>query len=353
MVQQIVLETPPVKEVNLQYNQPDSTFKLVDSKLAQLKDGDVHVKILYFSNDPTQRNWIGANQDASRTYYEPILKGDVIKSLGLGKVVESKSSKYSAGDLVVGLFGWADEFIGNEATITTKIDQSLNLPLPLYLSSLGMTGLTAYFGLTEVGKFKEGQSVLVSAASGATGSMVVQIAKHIYKASKVVGIAGSDDKCRYVESIGADYCANYKDPEWKEKLNKYLGNQTFDVYYDNVGGDQLSYAMSKVTRWGHVVACGSVAGYNDSSKSAVTGWLEIISNRLTVQGFIVFDFASKMPQAVDVLSKALKEGKIDLEHGSHVVDVTGKDIPLAEVPAVWHKLFTDEKPKGKLITKIA
>lgn len=353
MVQQIVLQNPPTGDVKLQLGEKDSTFKLSEYSVPQLNDGDVHLKVLYFSNDPTQRNWIGARQNSDRTYYEPIKEGEIIKSLGLGKVVDSKSGKYQKDDLVVGLFGWAEELVVNEASITTKVDQSLNLPLPLYLSSLGMTGLTAYFGLTEVGHLKEGQSVLVSAASGATGSMVVQIAKHIFKAEKVVGIAGSDEKCKWVESIGADYCVNYKDADWKSKLDKYLNGYTFDVYYDNVGGDQLSYALGKVKRWGHVIACGAISGYNDISKSAVTTWFEIISNRITVQGFIVFDFAAKFNDAVQVLSKALKEGKIETTQGSAVVDVSSKSNPLAEQPSVWYRLFTDEKPIGKLITKIA
>lgn len=352
MTKQIVVENPPSADVVLPFGQPDSTFKLIDTELPPLKDSEVKVKILYFSNDPTQRNWIAADQDVSRAYVTPILKGEVVSALGLAEVLESKSSKFQKGDIVSGLFGWLEELVVSEDNLFNKIDVTAGLPLELYLSSVGMTGLTAYFGLTEIGHLKEGQSVLISAASGATGSMAVQIAKHVLKASKVIGIAGSDEKCKWVESLGADYCVNYKEADWKEKLSDYIGTDYVDVYFDNVGGEILSFALNKIARYGTVIACGAISGYNVASKSVVSNWLEVVVNRLRVQGFIVSDYIAKYPQAVALIEAALKDGKIKVSDGVTVEDLTSEKVPLEKVPSTWHKLFTDEKPMGKLITKI-
>lgn len=352
MVKQIIVENSPTTSINLAYGEPTSTFKVVDTDLPALEEAQVLVKILYFSNDPTQRTWMAANQDASRAYQKPILKGDVVRSLGLAEVLESKSSKYQKGDIVTGMFGWLEQLVVAEQAIFNKINPDDKLPLPLYLSTLGMTGLTAYFGLTEVGQFKEGQSVLISAASGATGSMAVQIAKHVLKASKVIGIAGSDEKCQWVESLGADYCVNYRDADWKKKLSDYIGLDYVDCYYDNVGGDMLSFALRKIKTNGRVIACGAIAGYNDSSKFAVTSWPEIVVNRLTVQGFIVSDFAAKFPEGIAAIVGGLQTGKINVTEGASVVNLTGDGEGLEKVPSTWYKLFTEEKPKGKLISKI-
>lgn len=326
MSEKIILQNPPSDVINFNWNEPSSTFKL-DTHLPSeesLNDGFLLVEIKYLSNDPTQRTWIRGDQDPKRAYHPPVQKGAIVESLGLGEVVATKSSKYQKGDVVVGLFGWAKQIVVHEEAVANKVDTSLGLPLPLYLSSLGMTGLTAYFGLTEVGKIKEGQKVLVSAASGATGSMAVQLAKHVFKASKVYGIAGSDEKCKWVESIGADYCANYRDGDWKKKLSEAIGDDFVDIYFDNVGGEILDFALAHVKGWGRVIACGAISGYNDPSKARVNNWFQIISNRLHVEGFIVLDYKDKIPAAVQVISGALKEGKIKSTEGVALVDITGK-----------------------------
>ncbi|KAM9896932.1 hypothetical protein OXX79_007188 [Metschnikowia pulcherrima] len=331
MVSKIILETPPTGSVNLSWGQSDSTFKLVDSELPALKDGELKVKVLYLSNDPTQRMWISANQDPKRQYLPPILKGDPIRSLGLAEVLESKSEKYAKGDVVSGVLNWSDELVIPESSVSTKVDKSL--PYEWYLSAIGLTGLTAYFGLKNVGQLKEGQTVLISAASGATGSMAVQLAKHFFKASKVVGIAGSEEKCKWVESLGADLCVNYRDADYQKKLDEFLGEEHFDVYYDNVGGEILNYALKRL---------------QDGRESVG----EIISNRLTVQGFIVFDFFSEFPEAIKDIVAIVKSGKVTPEDGVHVEDLSKSGKPLEKVPEVWHKLFTEEKPRGKLLTKL-
>lgn len=351
----IVLNKAPVKEVNVKFGEESSTFRLEEANLSEdsIKDGEVVVKMLYLSNDPTQRGWMQKGIDPKRMYAPPILENDPVTSLGLGEVVLSKSDKYAVGAKVTGRFSWQEYVVVNEKNIFTTIDESKGLPLPAYLASVGMTGLTAYFGLSKVGELKKGQTVVISAASGATGSMCVQIAKHVIGASKVIGISGSAEKCKWVESLGADACVNYHDADYKKQLSDIIGDDFVDVYYDNVGGEILSFMLSKVKSFGHVVACGAISGYNDSSKMNVTSWGEIITNRLTVRGFIVSDFMSEFPQGVGAIVNGIKEGKIKLAEGATVVDLTKEESSLAKVPETWSLLFGSQKPNGKLITQIS
>lgn len=343
----IVLKNAPSKEVNLKFDEPSSTFRLEENKIRELEEGDVHIKLTHLSNDPTQRQWMAKGQNKERAYVPPIEEGEIIRSLGLAKVIESRSDKYAKGDHVVGLFGWAEELVVKDTAITTKIDTSL--APELYLSSIGMTGLTAYFGLKEIGLLKEGQTILISAASGATGSMAVQLAKHVFKASKVIGIAGSDEKVEWVKSLGADYCANYREADWMQKLDAYIGKDYVDVYWDNVGGESLDFALTHTKRYGRIIACGAIAGYNDPSKFIIKRWPEIVINRLTAQGFIVFDFVQKFPEGISVIGDAIKKGQIKGSEGVSLIDVHGN---WEKVPETWFKLFTEEKPKGKLVTKL-
>ncbi|KAJ8143961.1 hypothetical protein OXX80_003968 [Metschnikowia pulcherrima] len=349
MVSQIILENPPTGPVNLAWGQQDSTFKMVEAELPALKEGDLKVKVLYLSNDPTQRIWINAGQDPRRSYMPPVFKGEPIRTLGLAEVLESKSDKYAKGDVVSAVLHWAEELVIPDTNVSTIVDKSL--PYEWYLSAIGLTGLTAYFGLEKIGLLKEGQTILISAASGATGSMAVQLAKHYFKASKVVGIAGSEEKCKWVESLGADLCVNYRDADYQQQLDKFIGDDLFDVYFDNVGGDILNYALKRVKRYGRIIVCGSIAGYNDKSKSVIDAGVEIFSNRLTVQGFLVFDYSSEFPEASKNIVAAIKDGKISSD-GVHVEDLSNSDKPFEKVPQTWHKLFTDDKPRGKLITKL-
>lgn len=349
MPSKVILENPPTGNVNLSWDQEDSTFKLTNNELPPLGDGDVRVKVLYLSNDPAQRGWIAPNQNPLRSYVKPVEKGDIVFARGIGKILESKLAKYSEGDYILGLFGWTDEQVVNDLAMTLKHDPNAGLPLPTYLATLGTIGLTAYFGLKEVGKLQKGQTVLISAASGATGSTAVQLAKHLFGASKVYGIAGSEEKCRWVELLGADKCVNYKDPSWKEELSKEF--ETVDVYFDNVGGEILSWALTKVTPFGRVIACGAISGYNNPSLATVTTWTEITFNRLTIQGFVVMDFKDQFQEAIGVLINAIKEGKLKATESVSVVDLTNEDVPLKKVPETWNRLFTD-KPRGKLLTKI-
>lgn len=352
---QIVLNKAPVKEVNLKFDQNDSTFRRETAKYEKgsLNDGELLVKVLYISNDPTQRGWMQKGIDAKRMYAPPIRENDPIAALAIGEVVESKSAKFAVGDKVSGRFSWKEYAVVNESAVFNKIDESKGLPIASYLGSVGMTGLTAYFGLTKVAELKKGQTVVISAASGATGSMCVQIAKNIIGASKVIGISGSAEKCKWVESLGADKCINYHDSDYQDQLSEVIGDDFVDAYFDCVGGEILSFMLSKVKAFGTVVACGAIAGYNDESKMAVTNWGQVITNRLKVIGFIILDFAKDYPEGIAAIVGGIKEGKIKVTEGIALVDLSKEDDPLAKVPETWSLLFGSNKPNGKLVTRIA
>ena len=350
----IVLNSAPSKEVNLKYGEESSTFRLEETSLDKnsVKDGEVIIKMLYFSNDPAQKGWMQKGLDSERTYLR-ILENDPIITLGLGEVVFSKSSKYSVGDKVTGRFTWEQYVVVNEGRIMKTIDESLRLPLTSYLSSVGMTGLTAYFGITKIGELKKGQTIVISAASGATGSMCVQIAKHIVGASKVIGISSSPEKCKWVESLGADICVNYKDPDYQKQLSDIIGDEFVDVYYDNVGGEILSFMLSKVKQFGHIVACGAISGYNYPEKGNVTSWPEITRNRLTIRGFVIIDFIKDYAEGVNAIVSAIEKGKISIAEDVSVIDLSKEKDVLERVPETWGLLFSNKKPNGKLITRIA
>ncbi|KAI5957073.1 hypothetical protein KGF57_003382 [Candida theae] len=363
---QVVLKTNPPGFVNPKIGESDSTFEIKQRPIEPLKDGQLLVKILYLSNDPTQRGWIRPKDASFRYYVPPVAIGAPMESLAIAEVIESKSSKYSKGDIVNGKFYWADYITVSEQNVVNKIDKSLGFPLEFYLSVLGMTSLTALFGLTEAGEMKKFLSekpekpytLLVSAASGATGSVVVQIAKHVLGASKVIGISGSEEKCRWVESLGADLCVNYKSDNYQKEIDEFLGDGLVDYYFDNVGGSILDYALTKMNKFGHVISCGSISTYNskgDGSFSGVKSWGEITVNSLTIKGFIVTDFLPKFAEGAQILGKAVKEGKIKAQ-GAYHVDTLSGDSPekkLEGIPQIWNQLFVGEKPNGKLITKVA
>jgi NADPH-dependent curcumin reductase CurA len=340
----------PVKSVNYELGQEHSTFKLVDQPLNPLKDGYVRVKTLYLSNDPTQRTWIQKGINPERMYVPPVGQGEPMRSLGMGQVIESKSSKYKDGDIVVCQLYWSQYCDLMERQIDSTVPDT-SIPLPIYLSSLGMTGLTAYFGIRDIGQAKKGDTVVVSAASGATGSMVVQIAKAI--GCHVIGISGGEEKCRYVESIGADACVNYKDANFKESMQKALGDKKFcDIFFDNVGGEILDTMLTLTKVQGTIVACGAISGYNDHTKMQIKNWGEIITNRLTVKGFIIIDHKHKYGTAVKEIAGWIKQGKVKADESFNLVDLTGES-KFTDIPTVWSTLFSDSKKPGKLLTKLA
>jgi NADPH-dependent curcumin reductase CurA len=254
-------------------------------------------------------------------------------------VLESRSPRFAAGDHVSGAFGVQRYWTGaaDEKSGVTKIDPDL-ASLPAWLNVLGMPGMTAYFGLREIGQPKAGETVVVSAAAGAVGMTVGQVAKHL--GCRVVGIAGGFDKCRFVvEELGFDACIDYK-----EGLKQHCPNGV-DVYFDNVGGEILDTVLTRINMKARIVICGAISQYNNTAKVAgPANYLSLLVNRARMEGMVVFDFAHRYPEGVSQLAQWLREGS--LRSREHVVE------GFENFPSALLMLF-EGKNFGKLVLKIA
>ncbi|CAJ2512939.1 Uu.00g010580.m01.CDS01 [Anthostomella pinea] len=330
-----------------QLDGPDATFKLTEKDLPEPKDGEIVVKAVYLSNDPAQRGWISPDINPERLYVPPVKEGTPMHARAISEVIESKSSSFKKGDWVFSSTGWSEYGVVPASSCQPAPELPGGMSRTHYLGALGGTGMTAWFGLTAVAQITKDDVVVISGAAGATGSMCVQIAKNIIGCKKVIGIAGTDEKCKWVESLGADTCLNYKKSSFADDLTKATP-EFATVYFDNVGGEILDLMLTRMAKHGRVAACGAISNYN-SSKERATGlknWFEIISMRIQVRGFIVLDFMDKVPEAREVFTKALQEGKLKVEGSEHIVECGFED-----VPKTWMHLF-DGTNQGKLITKL-
>lgn len=221
------------------------------------------------------------------------------------------------------------------------------LPVTHFLGAFGASGLAAYGGLYFAGEAEPEHTIVISAAAGATGSMAVQIAVKLLKAKKVIGIAGSDEKCAWVKShLGAHECVNYNSPTFREDLEAVTPDEV-DVYFDNVGGFVLDTVLTRVKKFGTVAVCGAVASYNAQDKPMeLRNWFEVISMRITIRGFIMLDYMDKAPQILGELIGAAADGTIKLDQGETVVEAR-----IEEQPEIWMRLFSG-KNQGKLLTKL-
>ncbi|HEY8023132.1 MAG TPA: NADP-dependent oxidoreductase, partial [Burkholderiaceae bacterium] len=235
-----------------------SDFDYTSEALRDPNEGEVVVKILYVSLDPAMRGWMN---ESKASYIPPVAIGEVMRAIAVGRVIASKNAQFAVGDHVTGLLG-VQEYAYSNGQGLTKVDAKL-APLPLFLGALGMTGLTAYFGLLDVGQPKEGDTVVVSGAAGAVGAVVGQIAK--IKGARVVGIAGGADKFRYlVEELGFDAAIDYKTENVVAALQQHCP-KGIDVYFDNVGGDILDAALTQLAHGARVVICGAISQYNNTT----------------------------------------------------------------------------------------
>lgn len=262
--QQWQLQSRPTKLPS--YSGDDANFALKTVDLPALSANQVMLKTLYLSNDPAQRAWL---DDNPRLYVAPVPLHGPMRARGIGEVLASKSDKVKVGDKVTASMGWTEYAVVDAADVVALPPVPKGLNLSHYIGALGSTGLTAYYGLVEVGQAKKGQTLVVSGAAGATGNMVVQIAKGIVGCQRIVGLAGSEEKCRWVESLGADRCVNYKDKDWREQLAQAVGKDGVDVYFDNVGGETLDEMLALMKQKGVVVACGAISGYNDQEPTVL------------------------------------------------------------------------------------
>jgi NADPH-dependent curcumin reductase CurA len=315
----------------------DSDFQFVEEAAPTPREGEVLVRNLYISLDPTNRGWV--NETAS--YLPPVQIGDVMRGSAIGVVEQSRNPKFSEGAYVQGLLGWQDYAISDGSGLTPLPDNA-NIPLTAYFGLFGHIGLTAYYGLLEIGQPKAGETLVVSAAAGAVGSLVGQIGK--VKGCHVVGIAGSDEKCRWiVDDLGFDAAINYKSEPVVEGLKKHCPNG-IDIDFENVGGKILDGVLSLINLRARIVLCGLIAQYN--ATEPVPGpynFVNILVRRARVEGFIVMDYMNRAQEAVKDLAAWWTEGKIKYR----IDEVEG----LEQAPEALNRLF-DGANIGKLVVKI-
>ena len=278
-------------------------FAIADEAVPEHGEAEVLVRVRYVSLDPAMRGWMAEG----RSYIKPIGIGELMRAIAVGEVIASKHSGFKAGDAVIGMFGVQRFAVVNGAELT-KVDGSL-APLPRFIGGLGMPGMTAYFGLLDIGQPKPGETVVVSAASGAVGALVGQIAK--LKGCRVVGIAGGPDKCRYLtEELGFDAAVDYKAGKLWADL-KAATPDRIDVYFENVGGEILEAVLDRMNTFGRIAICGLISAYNATeAQPGPRNLRSVLVNRLTMRGFIVFDFQPRYPEAVADLVRWHGEGKI-------------------------------------------
>ncbi|HTO41363.1 MAG TPA: NADP-dependent oxidoreductase [Rhizomicrobium sp.] len=290
---------------------PDGDIKAGDLELVETPipvpgDGEILVKTLYLSLDPTNRIWMSDMEQ----YLPPVQIGDVMRGSTIGVVEHSNNPKYAKGDVLSGIAGWQEFSV---ATGGQKLPAGVAPTAAM--SVLGMTGLTAYFGLLDVGKPKAGETVVVSAAAGAVGSIVGQIAK--LKGCRVVGIAGSDEKCRHVvQDFGFDACINYKKENVAAALKRECPNG-IDVDFENVGGEILEAILGQVNLHARVALCGMISTYNDAVPQPGPNLSNVLMKRARIEGFIVMDYFSRMGEFLAEMGPWVAEGKI--KHDVHLV----------------------------------
>ncbi|MGA0042813.1 MAG: NADP-dependent oxidoreductase [Flavobacteriaceae bacterium] len=302
-----------------------------------LKEGEILIKQHYISLDPAMRGWIRAG----KSYIPPVEIGEVMRAGTVGEVIYvNNNSHFEVGDFVSGA-GGVQEYTCTDGRGFYKVNPK-QAPLTTYLGALGMPGMTAYFGILEVGKIKSGDVVLVSGAAGAVGSLVGQIAK--IKGCRVVGIAGGASKCKYVvEELGFDAAIDYKNENLMEALKTHCP-EGIDVYFDNVGGDILDAALLKLRIHARVVICGAISQYNASAAmKGPSNYLSLLVNRATMQGMVVFDYADRYLEGMAQMGSWLADGSIK----------TREDVyeGLENFNNTLLRLFSGEKI-GKLVLKV-
>ena len=313
-----------------------SDFAFADEPLNKLADGQMLLKVHYLSLDPAMRGWM----NEGKSYIAPVGLGDVMRSGGIGEVVESRHPRFAVGDFVSGMTN-VQTYCVTDGKSFAKIDPTL-APLTTYLNVLGMPGMTAYWGLMDVGTPKAGETVVVSGAAGAVGATVGQIAK--IKGCRVVGIAGGQDKCDYaVKTLGFDACVDYKAGDIRKSL-KAACPDGIDVYFDNVGGEILDVVLTQINLKARIIICGAISQYNNTTPiKGPSNYLSLLVNRARMEGIVVFDYAHKYKEAAIEMGGYLAAGKMVSKE--HVVD--GIDT----FPETLMKLFKGEN-FGKLVLKV-
>jgi NADPH-dependent curcumin reductase CurA len=313
----------------------DSSWSFDEAPIPEIGDGEALVKISHVSLDPAMRSWM----NEGTTYIEAVEVGDVMRAGTVGTVIKSNSPDLVEGDAVRGVLG-VQQYGVAKAKKLEKIDTSL-APPERFLGLFGWPGLTAYFGLLEIGKPETGQTVVISGAAGAVGSATGQIAK--LKGCRVIGIAGGPEKCAYlVEELGFDGAIDYKSENIRDRL-KELCPDRVDVFFDNVGGKILDAVLSRIARGARIVICGAISQYNSQRFRGPNNYMTLLSYRARMEGFVVFDYASRYPEAVSEMARWMEEGKLHAKE--HVIE------GIENFPSALLRLFSGDK-RGKLVLAV-
>jgi NADPH-dependent curcumin reductase CurA len=314
-----------------------SDWEYVEEPVPALADGQFLVALEYLSLDPAMRGWM----NEVRSYVPPVGIGEVMRGGGLGRVVQSRHRDFAVGERVSGMLG-VQRYAISDGTGLTRVDTAL-APAPVHLGVLGMTGLTAYFGLLDLGRPEPGQTVVVSGAAGAVGSVAGQIAR--IKGCRAVGIAGGPEKCEWLtQELGFDAAVDYKRGDLRAQLREHTPDGV-DVYFDNVGGEILDEVLRRLARGARVVICGAISQYNaEQPPRGPANYMQLLVMRATMTGFLVFDFAKRYPEGVAQLAEWLHAGELrsreDIVRGG-----------LERFPEVFLMLFRGENT-GKLVLQL-
>ena len=314
----------------------DDTFELVEEPLRDLEPGEYLVRTVYLSIDPTNRVWIRDEP----SYLPPVAIGEVMRGGTIGEVVESRHDDFPVGTAVLGMLGWQEYAIVGGDVLARAVPPGV--PLQQMMSVFGTTGVTAYFGMLDVAKPQAGETVVVSGAAGATGSVAGQIAK--IQGATVVGIAGTPDKCRWLtDELGFDGAVNYRADDVGARLDE-LCPHGIDVFFDNVGGEILDTVLGRLAIGARLALCGAISTYNAGDQPPPIHWyMNLVVKRARMEGFLVLDYLDRFPEAVLQLVEWVGEGRIRWR--DHVVD------GLESAPRALNMLFTGENT-GKLMVKV-
>ena len=318
---------------------PQATdFELREEPLPELSENQFLVKNLYLSCDPAQRSWL-----ARDTYVPKIAIGETMRAGAAAQVVASRNTKFREGEIVFGMFGWQDYAVSDGRGFVEVSKLPAGVPIPLCMSVLGLTGLTAYYGMLEIGAAREGHNVLVSGAAGATGSVAAQIAK--IKGARVVGIAGGAKKCAFLtQALGLDAAIDHRAGDLFARL-KELFPKGIDVFFDNVGGEALDIVLLHLAPRARVVMCGAISVYNDLEHTPpLRNHNRLMVVRARMEGILVTDYAAQFPAAAGQLGRWVAEGRLKSQ-----VDVVDG---LERAPEALQRLFTGEN-LGKQLVRLA
>ncbi len=316
-----------------------SLWELRESETPTLGDGQALVRVLYLSFDPTQRGWL----EDRPSYIPPVGLGEVMRAGAIGQVVESRSPDLHPGEIVQGTFGWQDYAVTQPGGLLPVSKVPKGIPLTWPLGVLGITGLTAYFGLLDLGQPKAGETVVVSGAAGATGSVAGQIAK--IQGCRVIGIAGGAEKCRWLtEKAHFDAAIDYKSEKVAARLAE-LCPRGINVYFDNVGGEILDACLARLAMKARVVLCGGISAYNEvEPPPGPRNLMALVLQRARMEGFIVIDYLPRFGEGVGKLLEWVQAGKI-----THAEDI---QVGLENAPKTLLRLF-EGKNLGKQLLEVS